>query len=494
MICVSIGCGQHSLMIAEHKRLADQGAKLVELRVDYIDGDVDMKRLLADRPCPAVVTCRRNHEGGKFSGSEEARLALLRTAIAEGADYVDLEEDIAASFPRFGTSKRIVSFHDFNHTPDDLEEIHRRLCSMDSDVVKICTTANRPADNLRMLRLVRGSETPTVGFCMGEIGAPTRLLCGKFGSPWTYATFQEGRPLAPGQFSYQQMTELYRYDNINADTQVFGVIADPVGHSLSPLIHNTAFRKLGMNNVYIPIRVVREQLAEFLDGAPELGIHGLSVTIPHKEAVIGLLDHADDGVRGIGAANTVVFQDGRRLGYNTDYAAAMGSLEEAIGVRFRGHDTLADKTALVLGAGGVGRAIAFGLVERGAQVVLCDGEGQRAVQLAAQLRCQAVDWAARHSVAADIAVNCTPIGMHPKVDATPFDKQFMRPTMVVFDAVYNPEETLFIRDSRACNCKVVTGVDMFVRQAAMQFKLFTGQDAPTDVMREAMKRALASRG
>jgi 3-dehydroquinate dehydratase/shikimate dehydrogenase len=481
-------------MISEHRRLAELGAKLVELRVDYINGDVDMKRLLADRPCPVVVTCRRKHEGGMFSGTEEARLALLRAAIAEGADYVDLEEDAAASFPRVGTSKRIVSFHDFHGTPDDLDGIHRRLCSMDPDVVKICTTATRPADNLRMLRLVRGSKTPTVGFCMGDIGAPTRLLCGKFGSPWTYATFQEGRPLAPGQFSYQQMTELYRYDAVNADTQVFGVIADPVGHSLSPLIHNTAFRKLGMNNVYVPIRVAREHLAEFLDGAPELGIRGLSVTIPHKEAVIGLLDCADEAVRGIRATNTVVFQDGRRLGYNTDYAAAMGSLEEAIGVQCRGHDTLAGNTALVLGAGGVGRAIAFGLVERGAQVVLCDGEGQRAVQLAAQFRCRAADWAARHSIAADIAVNCTPIGMHPKVDATPFDKQFMRPSMVVFDAVYNPEETLFIRDARACTCKVVTGVDMFVRQAAMQFKLFTGQDAPTDVMREAMKRALARSG
>jgi 3-dehydroquinate dehydratase/shikimate dehydrogenase len=517
MICVSIGCGQHGLMIAEHKRLAGQGARLVELRVDYINGEVDVQRLLTGRPCPVVVACRRKRDGGMFSGSEEDRLGLLRAAIAEGADYVDLEEDVAAGIPRVGASKRIISFHDFRCTPEDLEEIYRRMCGLDPDIVKICTMANRPADNLRMMRLVRGSKVPTIGFCMGEIGLPTRVLCGKLGSPWTYATFQADQPLAPGQLSYQQMTEIYRYDGIRADTEVYGVIADPVGHSLSPLIHNAAFRKLGMNRVYVPIRVSPEHLAEFIETAAELGIRGLSVTIPHKEAVIGLMHEVDEAVRGIGACNTVVFRDGRRSGYNTDYAAAMGSLEEAIAGRsgeagmlanklsfspqptaraFRSHSdeagALLNKTALVLGAGGVGRAIAFGLVRRGAQVVLCDGLAERATQLASHLGCRAIDWDARHDVSADVVVNCTPIGMHPKVDATPLDKHSMRPAMVVFDAVYNPENTLFINDARACNCKFITGVDMFVRQAAMQFKLFTGQDAPEDVMRDVLNQAIAA--
>jgi 3-dehydroquinate dehydratase/shikimate dehydrogenase len=170
----------------------------------------------------------------------------------------------------------------------------------------------------------------------------------------------------------------------------------------------------------------------------------------------------------------------------------MGSLEEAIAGHSGEAGALANKTALVLGAGGVGRAIAFGLVRRGAQVVLCDGLAERATQLAAHLGCRAIDWDSRHDVSADVVVNCTPIGMHPKVDATPFDKHSMRPAMVVFDAVYNPENTLFIKDARARDCKVITGVDMFVRQAAMQFKLFTGQDAPEDVMRDVLNRAIAA--
>jgi len=492
MICVSIGRGRHALMMAEQKHLVEQGAKLVELRVDYLTSTVNLRRLLTDRPCPVVITCRRRHEGGMFAGTEDARLILLRTAIAEGADYIDLEHDVAAWIPRFGKTKRIVSFHDFNKTPEDLEEIYQRLTKLDPDVVKICTTANHPCDNLRMLRLVRESKVPTVGFCMGEIGTPSRILCGKFGSPWTYATFHEERALAPGQLSYKLMTEIYRYDQIDAETEVFGVVADPVGHSLSPQIHNAAFHKLGMNKVYVPFRVAREFLSDFLDAAPELGVHGLSVTIPHKESVVGLLHHADEAVRGIGAANTVVFQDSGRYGYNTDCAAAMGSLEEAILGHYREGNSLAGKTALVMGAGGVGRAIAFGLVQRGVEVTLCDGEAQRAAQLAARLQARTVDWAARNSVYPDILINCTPIGMHPDVDDTPYAKSSMRPAMVVFDAVYNPENTLFIKDARSRNCKVITGVDMFVRQAAVQFKHFTGQDAPADVMRDVLKRAISA--
>ncbi len=492
MICVSIGCESQERMMAEHRRMVQGGARLVELRVDYLRGEVDMERLLANRPGPVIVTCRRQEEGGRFAGEEEARLAMLRAAIEAGADYVDLEEDTARRIARRGATKRIVSYHDFQRTPHELEAMHARLAALDADVVKLCTMANQPADNLRMLRLVRGSATPTVGFCMGEIGAPTRLLCGKFGSPWSYASLQDGGSVAPGQFAYQQMKELFRYEEINADTQFYGVIADPVGHSLSPLIHNTAFREMKMNCVYLPIRVARDHLAEFLDTAWELGICGLSVTIPHKEAVIPLLDEVDEAVRGIGAANTVVFARGRRVGRNSDYAAAMGSLEAALGVSFRGKETLAGRTALVLGAGGVGRAITFGLVERGAHVVLCDGEPSRAVRLAEEFRCQAVDWAERHTTAADIVVNCTPIGMYPKVDATPFDKQSFRSSMVAFDAVYNPEETRFIQDARAAGCTCITGVDMFVRQAAMQFKWFTGQEAPAEVMRETMKRAMAA--
>ena len=492
MICVCIGRGRHKHMTAEHRHLVEQGAELVELRLDYINGEVNLKRLVGDRPGPVLISCRREQDGGKFSGNEEQRQMLLRSAIAEGVDYVDLEEDVAGHIPRFGKTKRVVSLHDFRKTPDNLEELHRRLCQRDADVVKICTMANHPHDNLRMLRLVGSSKVPTVGVCMGDIGIPTRILAGRFGAPFTFATFHHERALAPGQLSFQQMTEVYGYDDINSQTDVYGVIADPIGHSLSPLIHNTAFRHLKLNKVYIPIRVPREDLSSFLDEAPEMGIRGLSVTIPHKEAVIKKMTKADGAVRGIGAANTIVFDGQERLGYNTDYRAAMASLEKAIEVPGEEGSPLKDKTALVLGSGGVGRAIAYGLIRRGAKVVVTDGVPERAKQLAKRLNCRVTDWSIRHAMAIDVLVNCTPVGMHPNVDETPYDRHHMRPSMTVFDAVYNPENTLLVKDARSRNCLVVTGVDMFVRQACMQFKLFTGQDGPAELMRDMVKRAIAA--
>ena len=182
MICVSIGRGRHRHVIAEHRHLVEQGARLVELRLDYINGDVNVKRLITDRPCPVVITCRRPADGGKFPGSEEQRQLLLRTAISESVEYVDLDYDIAGTIPRFGQTKRIVSLHNFRKTPENLEEIHRRLCGLDPDIVKIAVMANHPYDNLRVLDMIRQSKVPTIGVCMGDIGIPSRILAGKFGS------------------------------------------------------------------------------------------------------------------------------------------------------------------------------------------------------------------------------------------------------------------------------------------------------------------------
>ena len=407
-------------------------------------------------------------------------------------DYVDLEEDVASSIPRFGRTKRIISLHDFRKTPDNLDDIHRRMCELDPDIVKISTMANHPHDNLRLLELSRRSKVPTIGLCMGDIGIPSRILAGKFGAPFTYATFHHERALAPGQLSYQQMTEIYHYDQINAETEVYGVIADPIGHSLSPQIHNAAFRHRQLNKVYIPIRVPRENLLRFIDDAPAWGIKGLSVTIPHKEEVLKKLTEADAAVRGIGAANTVVFDGKKRLGFNTDCQAAMDSLEAAIGDREEFERRVSGKTALVSAPAAWARPSSTDLTRRGANVVVADGAAGRPSRWPIASIAAAIEWSARHSVPADLLFNCTPVGMHPNVDETPFEKHHLRPSMIVFDAVYNPENTLLVKEARSRNCTVITGVDMFVRQACLQFELFTGEEGPAELMRETIRRVIGA--
>ncbi len=489
MICVCIGRSRHKHVLAEHAHLVEQGAELVELRLDYIAGPVNLKRLIDNRPGPVVISCRRSADGGKWTGTEEQRQVLLRSAIATGVEYVDLEEDVAASIPRYGKTRRIVSLHNFQQTPDDLPAIHRRLATLDTDIVKLATMANNPHDNVRMLQLIADSPVPTVGLCMGEIGTPSRILAAKFGAPFTYATFHHERTLAPGQLSFRQMRDIHRYDNISADTAVFGVIADPIGHSLSPVIHNAAFGELKLNAVYVPFRIPRQDLDQFLTDCSQLGVQGLSVTIPHKEAVVPFCTKIDRAVKGIGAANTLVLRDGDIIGYNTDYQAAMSSLSHAMELPDV-EQPLRGQTALILGAGGVAKAIALGLRKRGAKVTVVARSPDKAKVFAKEMGCQVLPWDERYMVNARIIVNCTPVGMHPNVDETPFDARTIRRSHVVFDTVYNPEQTLLIKQARQAGATVITGVDMFIRQAALQFYHFTGKPAPTALMRDVLKRTI----
>ena len=213
MICVSIGRGRHRHMIAEHRHLVEQGAKLVELRLDYINGDVNLKRLLVDRPSPVVITCRRRRDGGKWTGTEEQRLMLLRSAIAEGVEYVDLEDDVAAMIPRYGKTKRIISLHDFRKTPDDLEEIHARLAALDADIVKTGHDGQQPARQPADAAVDAQQRRCRRSACAWATSARRRgFWPARFGAPFTYATFHHERTLAPGQLSFQQMTEIYHYD------------------------------------------------------------------------------------------------------------------------------------------------------------------------------------------------------------------------------------------------------------------------------------------
>lgn len=490
MICVSIGRTRHKHIIAEHARLAELGAKLVELRVDYIGRSIDFGRLLKDRPTPVVVTCRRKEDGGRWAKSEDERQKILRTAIVSGAEYVDLEEDIAASIPRYGKTKRIVSLHDFEKTPADLEDIAARLASKDADIVKIATMANSFADTIRMLRLVEKAKVPTIGICMGEAGVLTRILACRYGSPFTFATASANRKVAPGQLTFEQMKHLYRVEEITEKTKLYAVIADPVGHSLSPLIHNAAFEHDRLPYRYLALNVPKDDLAIFMQWCKQNeSFGGLSVTIPHKEAIVKLLHQVEAAASSIGAVNTVIFDRGEALGYNTDYRAAMDCVEQAMEKRWGPDEKLQGRSALLLGAGGVSRAIAHGLRQRGALVTIASRSVERSEALAKDVGGRAIPWERRYESRPGLIINGTPIGMHPNIDESPYDRKYLDERTIVFDTVYNPEQTLLLKNAREVGCTAVSGVAMFLRQAGYQYKLFTGNNPPVDAMRKALKKA-----
>jgi 3-dehydroquinate dehydratase/shikimate dehydrogenase len=439
-----------------------------------------------------VITCRRQSDRGRWRWSEAQRQSVLRTAIVFGAEYVDLEMDVAGSIPRYGATQRIVSHHDFEATPDNLEEIYAECAELDPDIIKIATMANAPADMVRMLKLVYEAEVPTIGFCMGELGMASRILCGKYGAPFTYASFSKERELAPGQLSFEEMKGIYRFDTIDADTEVYGVLGDPIGHSLSPLIHNAAFRREKRNAVYLPFRVPKDLLKATLDEFEWLAVQGYSVTIPHKEAVLAFADRTDGPVQEIGAANTL-YRDrhGHWLATNTDYEAALASIRLGLESGERLDDTLSGKKVLLLGAGGAARAIGLGVVRAGGLLTVSNRTHKRAQELASALGCQQIQWENRGTVFADVLINCTPVGMHPNVDETPYEQHWIREGMLVFDTIYNPENTLLLKNARERGCRTVSGVEMFVRQAAAQYECFLRSAAPLETMRAALRYGIS---
>jgi len=483
------------MVAAEIQEAAKRGSNFIELRLDYLAKAVDFKRFTPHKQCPWVATLRRPNDGGRFPGTEQERQTILRQAIVSGAfEWVDLETDIASTIPRFGKVKRIISYHNLGETPQDLDEIYARMLKQDADVYKIAVLGQSPEDVMRVIRLQQSAPKPTVAFCMGDIGQCSRFLALKYGAPWIYAAFNRERGIAPGLPCLDEFRTTYPVKSINAQTEIFGVVGDPVGHSLSPLLHNHIYRRAGVNALYLPFRVPRGMLKETLDQYAEIPVNGYSVTVPHKEMAANLSKEKETTVEITGAANTLLRRpDGTFSAFNTDYAAIIETVKTHLHERTQDGPPvhLNQLSILILGAGGAARAVAFGLHSEGAQITIAGRTYDKAQKLAEEVKCKAVDWHARHAVPFDILVNCTPVGMHPNVDEAPCHFSILKPGLTVFDTIYTPETTMLLREAKLRGCHVITGVDMFVRQAARQIELFIDHTPDLDLMRQIVRKALS---
>ena len=485
MLCVSLMPETTEAAREALHRVAGR-ADLAEVRLDAMRA-LDLDRLLDHPPCPVIVTCRPAREGGLYEGPEGERLHTLRRALGLGARYIDVEHDALSLLGDVPPERLIASYHNFDETPADLEAIHRRLAESGAGTVKVAVTAEHILDTVPVLRLLRDAAVPTIALSMGERGVLTRILAPKFGAPFTYAADDAGPEAAPGQLTLSRMRDLYRADRIGPATEVFGVVGDPVGHSVSPQIHNAAFAEVGRDAVYLPLWVEGDAAA-FVRAMKAFDVGGYSVTIPHKQGVMAAADEIEPVARRIGAVNTLQRRaDGSLFATNTDWTAGLAAIEAVVGEGW-----LRGRRALLLGAGGVGRAMAFGLAERGARVTLADLDADRADALASELGVETCPADAAADVPCDVLLNCTPVGMHPETDATPVPTEVLRQGLVVYDAVYNPAETRLLRQARQAGCRTVAGLDHFVRQAVEQFELWTGRPAPVERMRQVVVEALGA--
>ncbi|MBI2469952.1 MAG: shikimate dehydrogenase [Planctomycetes bacterium] len=499
MICIPVI--SNNLADALHDMAeASKFADIIELRTDYIK-NVDLKCLLERRTKPVIVTNRPVREGGKYDGSEEDRIALLKLAIQLQADYVDIEHDSVRHLcgdterrvPTTGKTKLIVSYHNFRETPGDLTDIHKKLSQSGADIVKIVTHANNITDNVRIYSILQQSRMPTISFCMGELGIISRILYKRFGSYLTFASLRTGKESAPGQISIHELLNTYQARRQDKQSAIYGLIGNPVSHSISPIIHNTLFKEMNLNSIYVPFKV--DNIGEFIREFRGLDVKGYSVTIPHKESVVNHLDAIDPIAEKIGAVNTIVNKDGQLTGFNTDCEAAIKVLEgvNQASAKSLGNAYLKGKKVAIVGAGGAARAIAFGLKGRQAQITIINRNYERAQSLAGDVGCLARKFDDIQAFDTDILINATPVGMFPNINETPIGKNKLKPNMTVFDTIYNPIETKLLNDAGSQGCIIVNGLSMFVHQAAAQFKLWTGRMPSVETIESIARGKLTNR-
>ncbi|MEJ7618815.1 MAG: shikimate dehydrogenase [Pyrinomonadaceae bacterium] len=493
-ICIPVCERRASDLPAALARAAEHGDS-IEIRLDYLNASElaqalpQLPTLLAGLPRPVILTLRSREQGGArettFAEVERFLLCQIR-----GTDFLDVELDAVeqARGLAIDWSKAICSHHDFGMPFGDVNAIYDRLAQTSARVLKIAVRAERITDCLpifRVLRRARDEQRELIAIAMDEAGLLTRVLATSRGAFLTFGALDAEHRSAPGQVTAKELRELYHLDAINAETPVMGLIGSPVSHSVSPHMHNAGYAACRLSGVYLPLqvskledfmrRMVRPATREF-----DWPLRGLSVTAPHKTEVINYLDVIDEAARAIGAVNTISIEDEQLVGRNTDAEAAIAPLRPLIELR--------NAKVAVIGAGGAARAVLWQLRRDEAKSTIFARDRTRAADTAHMFDadCQSLQSATFEDY--DVVINTTPLGTAggPRAGETPATAAALRPEQIAYDLVYNPLQTPFLREAQAAGCRALLGgLDMLVLQAAQQFRLWMGVDAPLDIMRNA---------
>ena len=426
------------------------GVDCVEVRLDYLNDPGQSKDARWDRlPVPVIATCRGKERGGLFNGSIKDEIDILQAAARNGARYVDIDYRYAQPIP---PANVIASYHNFEETPADLGEIADRALASSAQIAKVATQVNSWSDNRRLLDLLaRRNSKPLIVSGMGDIGQITRIAGPSRGSYLSYAA--STRQAAPGQLTVSEMLDTYKFRRIRRSTKLLGILGMPVGHSLSPVLHNRAFELANLDFAYV--KLPAPDVNDFMENARAVGLSGFSVTIPHKIAMLPFMSRLTEAAAAVGAVNTVSDEDGKWIGDNTDVHGVDAALQ-SVGFNPRG------RKVIIMGKGGGAKAAAAAVQDAADVRILSRNE----VPTAGSSPC-------------DLLINATPVGMFPKVEDSPVTGKIA--ATVVFDMVYNPATTTLLRTAASQGKTTVPGTRMFYAQAARQFEIWTRQPAPREV-------------
>lgn len=509
-ICVSI-CAEKAEEFIQNIKRAAEIADVIELRFDClaeISHEALWSRIKSIRESfkgEFLATFRPLKQGGKREISLEERQEFwLNSHVYEFVDWSDFELDLCKDdwhkYFRAVLNRIFRSYHDFSGVPANLLEIYENLADLtnyehplkDSDVVKIAVQADDISDSLavwKLLEKARIENKQIIPIAMGEAGRWTRILGLANGAFMTYASLDAGKGTAAGQTTVQEMIDVYRVKELNEATEIYGIIGNPVSHSLSPFIHNAAFKFHNLNAVYIPFevknldafvkRMVKPQTREL-----DWNLKGFSVTIPHKQTIIKYLDETDETSRKIGAVNTVKIENGKLYGFNTDADGFIASLINLYG------DLYGARVA-VLGAGGAARACIYALKKEGADVFVFARNIKKAENLIEEFQIKLEELRKNKLRDFDIVVNTTPLGTAGEFEnETPIISEQILNVKLALDLIYNPQKTQFMREAEKSDIPVFNGLEMLISQAMMQFKIWTGRDAPMQLMMSAAMKKL----
>jgi len=477
-------------------------ADLIEIRLDYLDdltsenSAAQIEALLKARDTFYVLTFRPQEQGGVRQLSKNDRLNFwgqLRPLILRKRKILcDIEWDIASetTLDWLKPELRIVSYHNLNDSPETENQIFKSLLDRPARLIKLAVKGNSISDNVRIkdnLELARQKNREMIGIVMDEPGLVSRVLGPDWGSYLTFASASKDKGSAPGQITIDELINRYRIRNITDDTLFTGLIGNPVSHSVSPAMHNAAFIATRMDGVYLPMPV--NDLSEFLKrivrpSTQELdwNLRGFSVTIPHKVAIIPLLDKLTDTAKAVGAVNTVTVEGDKLIGDNTDVQGALVPL----GRQFH----WSALRIAILGTGGAARAVTYGLKKALCDVTIFGKRANAATDLAKEFNAKSVNWNRLGEDHFDIVINATPIGMAGYESENTIPDEAITNCDFYYDLVYNPLETDLMRTAASAGVEVIGGLEMLVAQGAEQFKLWTLKDAPYEVMMEAALKEL----
>ena len=454
-----------------------ESADLIELRLDCFTTEPDnLADVVKNIATPVILTFRPSEQGGHRDLTRQARQNFWNDVAPRGESiWWDIESDLAHELSP-DWSRVIVSHHDFNGVPDDLQEIYQRLAATPAHVIKIAFQAHDIIDCIPafdLLARARRESREIIPIAMGNSGIVTRVLGPSRGAFLTYGSLDDENATAPGQVTARDLRELYRISEIDQDTMVCGVIGLPVMHSISPQLHNGWFAAEGLNGVYLPFEVkdVHSFLTRMVHPrtrALDWNLRGLSVTAPHKQTVIEHLDWLNPIAQEIGAVNTILVKADRLLGFNTDAPGFFVPLVEKF-------DSWPDRRAAIIGAGGAARAAIWALQKLRTDITIFARNPSNGQSLGDSFGVDCEPLASATFGDYDLVVNTTPLGSGAYIDQSPATAEQLTGVRIAYDLIYNPADTRFLREARKAGCETIGGLEMLVAQAKIQFELWTGR-------------------